>query len=44
MIPYTPEELVEIANKEFAWCENEMKKASREMGYGDDWKKALEAV
>ena len=44
MIPYTPEELVEIANKEFAWCEAEMKKASREMGYGDDWKKALEAV
>lgn len=44
MIPYTPEELIEIANKEFAWCENEMKKASREMGFGDDWKKALEAV
>lgn len=44
MIPYTPEELVDIANKEFAWCEAEMKKASREMGFGDDWKKALEAV
>ena len=44
MIPYTPEELIDIANKEFAWCENEMKKASREMGFGDDWKKALEKV
>lgn len=44
MIPYTPEELVEIANKEFAWCEAEMKKASREMGFGNDWKRALEAV
>src|SRR6476646_6991987 len=44
MIPYTPEELIQIANKEFAWCETEMKKASRDMGYGDDWKKALEAV
>jgi uncharacterized protein (DUF885 family) len=44
MIPYTPEELVAIANKEYAWCENEMKKASRELGYGDDWKKALEHV
>src|SRR6185436_1651512 len=44
MIPYTPEELIELANKEFAWCEAEMKKASREMGFGDDWKKALEAV
>jgi uncharacterized protein (DUF885 family) len=44
MIPYSPEELVEIANKEYAWCEVEMKKASRELGFGDDWKKALEAV
>lgn len=44
MIPYTPEELVEIANREFAWCEMEMKKAARELGYGDDWKRALEAV
>ncbi len=44
MIPYTPEDLVTIANKEFAWCENEMKKASHELGFGDDWKKALEFV
>ena len=44
MIPYTPEELIAIANKEFAWCEEEMKRASREMGFGDDWKKALEKV
>ena len=44
MIPYTPDELVAIANKEFAWCEAEMKKASKDLGYGDDWKKALEYV
>lgn len=44
MIPYTPEELVAIANKEFAWCDAEMLKASREMGFGDDWKKAIEKV
>jgi len=44
MIPYSPEELVAAANKEFAWCENEMKRASRELGFGDDWKKALEHV
>jgi hypothetical protein len=44
MIPYTPEELVEIASREFTWCEQEMKKASREMGFGDDSKKALEKV
>ncbi|HZM90079.1 MAG TPA: DUF885 family protein [Blastocatellia bacterium] len=44
MIPYTPEELITIANKEYAWCEAEMKRASRELGYGDDWMKALEYV
>jgi uncharacterized protein (DUF885 family) len=44
MIPYTPEELVEIANKEFEWCITEFKKASREMGFGDDYMKAIEAV
>ncbi len=44
MIPYSPEELIQIADKEFAWCDAEMLKASREMGFGDDWKKALEKV
>jgi uncharacterized protein (DUF885 family) len=44
MIPYTPEELIAIANKEYAWCEAEMKKASRELGFGDDWLKAVEHV
>jgi Bacterial protein of unknown function (DUF885) len=44
MIPYTPDELVDIANKEFAWCDKEMLKASHEMGFGDDWKAALEKV
>jgi uncharacterized protein (DUF885 family) len=44
MIPYTPEELIAIGEKEMAWCENEMKKAARELGYGDDWHKALEHV
>ena len=44
MIPYTPEELVQIADKEFAWCIAELKKVSREMGFGDDYMKAIEAV
>src|SRR5262245_53112502 len=44
MIPYTPEELIAIGWKELAWCENEMKKASRELGFGDDWRRALEHV
>jgi uncharacterized protein (DUF885 family) len=43
-IPLSPEELITLANKQFAWCEEEMRKASREMGYGEDWKKALEKV
>ena len=42
MIPYTPEQLIALAEKEFAWCDHEMLKASREMGFGDDWKKAVE--
>lgn len=44
LIPYTPEELVAIANKEFAWCDAELLKASREMGFGDNWKAAQEKV
>jgi len=42
MIPYTPEELIALAEREFEWCDREMLKASREMGFGDDWKKAIE--
>jgi uncharacterized protein (DUF885 family) len=44
MIAYTPEQLIDIANREFAWCDAEWKKAAREMGFGDDWKAALEKV
>ncbi len=44
MIPYTPEELIAIANTEFAWCDREMLKASRDLGFGDDWRAALEKV
>lgn len=44
MIPYTPEELIDIANQEFAWCEKEQKRAARDLGFGDDWHKALDHV
>lgn len=44
MIPYTASELIELANEEYAWCMDEMLKASRELGYGDDWHAALEHV
>ncbi len=44
MIPYTPEELIAIAQTEYDWCMHEMLRASREMGYGDDWHAAVEKV
>jgi uncharacterized protein (DUF885 family) len=44
MIAYTPEELIKEAEKQFAWCEKEMLKASNELGFGNDWKAALELV
>ena len=44
MLPYSTQQLIAIANREFAWCEAEMKKASRAMGLGDDWQAALEKV
>lgn len=44
MIAYTPEELIEIAEREYAWCLDQMLQASDELGYGEDWKAALEHV
>lgn len=44
MIAYTPEELIDLANDQFKWCEKQMKTAANELGFGDDWKKALEHV
>ena len=44
MIPYSPAELIAIAEREYAWCEERMIEASRELGYGDDWRAALEYV
>ncbi len=44
LIGYSPEKLLAIANREFAWCDTELRKASREMGCGDDWKAAMEKV
>lgn len=44
MISYSPAELIDIANKQFAEAEQQMLAASRKLGYGDDWKAALEHV
>lgn len=43
-IPYTPEQLISMAEKEFKYCDAELLKASAEMGFGKDWKKAQEKV
>ncbi|WP_338285735.1 DUF885 family protein [Luteolibacter sp. LG18] len=43
MIPYSAEELLAIAEKEFAWCEAEMAKAATAMGCKDG-KEALAKV
>ena len=42
MIPYTPKELIDIGEKERDWIIKEFKKVSRDMGFGNDWKAALE--
>ncbi len=44
MVPYTPERLIEIGEREYQWCMDEMLKASQELGFGDDWKAAQEHV
>jgi uncharacterized protein (DUF885 family) len=44
MIPYTPRELIALGEAEFAWCEERMLEASRELGFGEDWRAALEHV
>lgn len=44
MVPYTADELIAIAEREYAFNEAEAKKAARQMGFGDDWKAAMEKV
>jgi uncharacterized protein (DUF885 family) len=43
-IPYGPDELLAIADQEFAWCEAEAHRAAQDLGFGGDWAKALEHV
>lgn len=44
MIAYEPAQLIALAEREFKWIEQEQRRAAREMGFGDDWRAALEAV
>jgi uncharacterized protein (DUF885 family) len=43
LIPYTPEQIIRIAEIELAWCQEELSKAAKEMGYSD-WRAALESI
>ncbi|MBW8367570.1 MAG: DUF885 domain-containing protein, partial [Arenimonas sp.] len=43
LIAYTPEQLIDLAERELAWCQREMQKAAAEMGQSD-WRAALEMV
>lgn len=44
LIPYAPDELIAIGDREFSWCEAEMRRAATELGFGDNWRDALEMV
>ncbi len=44
MIPYSPEELLQIAEREAAWCRGEMKRAADDLGCDGDWPRALATV
>jgi hypothetical protein len=44
MIPYTPDELIAIAETELNWCMTEWRKVAQELGLGADWRAALELV
>jgi hypothetical protein len=36
--------VIDIGERELAWCETEMKKAAAEMGFTNDWKAAMAKV
>ena len=43
-IPYSPQELIAIGEKEMQWCEDRFKEAATELKLDGDWRKALEQV
>ena len=43
MIPYTPEQIITLAERELNWCQGEMTKTAKEMGYAD-WHQALDKI
>lgn len=43
-IAHDPTELVELAQREMRWCEEQLDMAADELGYEGDWRSALEHV
>lgn len=43
-IAHSPDELIRLADSEMAWCDAQIRQAARDLGCGDDWKRALELV
>jgi uncharacterized protein (DUF885 family) len=43
-IAHAPAELVALAEREMAWCEEQMLVASDQLGFGNDWRAAVEHV
>lgn len=44
MIPYSPEELIDIGKQEFAWCRRQMARVATDLGFEGDWAQAVEYV
>lgn len=44
VLPYSPDELIAAAEREFAWCEAEWRKVAADLGLGADWRAALERI
>ena len=44
LLAYDATGLIEIAEREYDWCVDQLKQASAELGYGDDWQAALAHV
>lgn len=43
-IPYSPEQLIAEAEKQYSWCVAEIEKAAAELGFEKNWKEALDYV
>ncbi len=43
-IALSADQLVEVGDRELAWCDEQMAKATAALGFGTDWRKALEHV